>query len=543
MKVDYLLIGAGMAGLVLRRFLRNERTVLVDQNPGGYKIGESVVPEQFQHPELRALVPKIQALPSYSPKYGTTFVSDDSIASFPLPPSEAGVAMHVARPEVENLMIAEWGIPISREKVLEIDPKNHVVRTDRNTYEVERQIIDCSGPAMVVGSALRDVTSLWPVWATWGYWDVEEDDGARFWQSVALSGKKYLRYDALRRQVLEVKEIPGWSPGRTTILTKQGEGIWSWQIPLRGSSLVSFGVVSRGGPVSEELYREVVQFGHSANFKLRERVSDGSSIFNRRYSREGFARRCGTAATLDYILLADAYGFADPVYSVGTAVAVNKAIELAGLLNESGWTAPLCAEWCTDSEQQLTRAIEAFQFWYSGALLKSDAAANEVRDNFLLGTAFQAKTAEHYGRVLKDAGLKSGGFAHDAGDGVMWYGDSAIRTTRLVRQLLGTPEGTTVAGWTLVECGARPGGLQIRWGLQDMPELVMDVDLQQSRPCFMKAGRIGLSMNNIFDRPYPFNERVARLFDTVTGSVATREREWLAMVEPGVAPRSALPET
>src|SRR5262245_37299164 len=114
MKIEYLIIGAGQAGLVLKRFLTEGRSVLLDPNPGGYKIGESVVPEQFAHPVMQALVPKVRELPSYAPKLGTTFVCDDSVASFPLPPTEAALSMHVARSELEQLMARAWNTDITR---------------------------------------------------------------------------------------------------------------------------------------------------------------------------------------------------------------------------------------------------------------------------------------------------------------------------------------------------------------------------------------------------------------------------------------------
>lgn len=527
MKVDYLLIGAGMAGLVLRQLLTSDHMVLIDPNPGAYKIGESVVPEQFHHPVMRALLPAIEALPSYSPKYGTTFVSDDSVASFPLPPEEAGVAMHVARSELEQLMQRAWSIEVARERVLEVDVANRRVRTDRQTYEVERQIIDCSGPAMVLGTALGDVKSLWPVWATWGYFDVVANDDARFRDDIAARGRKYLRYDAVRRSVLESREIAGWSPSRTTILTREDDGLWTWQIPLFGSKRLSFGVVSRHGPITRERYREMAMTRHAPNYTLAERPEDGSSPFNRYHAREGFARRCGTAATLDYILLADAFGFADPVYSVGTAVAVNKAIELAEVLNGDGWNDALCRAWCADSEAQLTRAIAGFEFWYSGELLRSAEAANEVRDNFLLGTAFQAKTAQHYGALLRDAGLNRGEHRRelDPAYAVDWGSPEGGIVPEL-RALLDLAPAATLTGWSLVDARARTGGLQLRWSAPGKPELTMDVDFGPERPCFVRVDGASLSFMNLMDGPYPFDDRLARLFDAVAASVRARGDAW-----------------
>lgn len=68
--VDYLIISAGMAGTVLDHFLRAEpgRKVFVDPKPGGYKVGESVMPEHFLPPELAALLDEIRELPSFTPK-------------------------------------------------------------------------------------------------------------------------------------------------------------------------------------------------------------------------------------------------------------------------------------------------------------------------------------------------------------------------------------------------------------------------------------------------------------------------------------------
>ena len=85
-EVEHLIVGAGPAGLVLQRFLREPDTVLLDPSPFGYKIGESIIPEHFGHPLLAELLPALRAQPSYSPKYGTIFVADGCAASFPLSP-------------------------------------------------------------------------------------------------------------------------------------------------------------------------------------------------------------------------------------------------------------------------------------------------------------------------------------------------------------------------------------------------------------------------------------------------------------------------
>jgi hypothetical protein len=530
MKIDYLIIGAGQAGLVLKRFLTEGRSVLLDPNPGGYKIGESVVPEQFAHPVMRALVPRVRELPSFAPKFGTTFVCDDSVASFPLPPTEAALSMHVARSELEQLMAREWGTEITRERVVEIDLAKKTVRTDKQTYEVERQIIDCSGPAMVVGSALGEVSSLWPVYAAWGYFDVLSSSDDRFWEALRSHGKKYLRYDAPRRKIIPGSEIDGWSPSRATILTRLRDGVWTWQIPLFGSKLLSFGVVSRHAPISTDELLAIAAETRSANYTLAPRPQDGSSHYNRIYTREGFARRARVGATMDYILLADAFAFADPVYSVGTALAVNKAIELAGVLNGHGWTEERRAAWCETADDLLARAIKAFDFWYSGEVLSNDEAAAEVRDNFLVGNAFQVAAAQNYGGMVRDASLDRTPLRERDVSEIEWVDDAQKGP---FEALLGAGAGATLMGFRLSGAGQLSNGFKFRWESEGRPELTVVVIAggDPTAKAYKRSGGLAISFMNLKDRSYPFDAKVAALLDALLDRMGRREKEWLAMLE------------
>jgi hypothetical protein len=533
MKIDYLIIGAGQAGLVLKRFLTSGRSVLLDPNPGGYKIGESVVPEQFAHPVMSALIPKVRQLPSFAPKFGTTFVSADSVASFPLPPTEAALSMHVARSELEQLMAREWDTEITRERVVEIDLAKKTVRTDKQTYEVERQIIDCSGPAMVVGSALGEVSSLWPVYAAWGYFDVLSSSDDRFWDAIRRDGKKYLRYDAPRRKILPGTEIDGWSPSRTTILSRLRDGVWTWQIPLFDSKLLSFGVVSRHAPISSTELLSIAAEHCSENYDLAPRAPDNSSHYNRIYTRDGFARRARVGATMDYILLADAFAFADPVYSVGTALAVNKAIELASVLNGPGWTEERRAAWCETADDLLARAIKAFDFWYSGEVLSNDEAATEVRDNFLVGNAFQVAAAQNYGGMIRDASLDRTPLREREVSELDWVDDAQKGP---FEALLGIGAGGTLAGFRLAGAGQLSGGFKLRWEAEGRPDLTVVAAMggDPSAKAYKRAGGIAISFMNLKDRPYPFDAKVAALLDAVLDRMFRREKDWLAMLEKGM---------
>jgi len=191
-----------------------------------------------------------------------------------------------------------------------------------------------------------------------------------------------------------------WRPEQATNLTRAGDGTWLWQIPLFGARMLSAGLVSRHGEISvEELDRAVAQHGARC-YPLAPRPLDDSSVYNRLHARSGFARRAGRAATLDYILVGDSFMFVDPVYSVGTSIAVNKALELGTLLNRGPWDAETCAAFCRRYESLLQRRIAAFECWYSDARRDDDADTARVRRYFPEMTAFQAGITWQYAQVV-----------------------------------------------------------------------------------------------------------------------------------------------
>ena len=523
-ETDYLIIGAGQAGLTLARLLTAGSVTLLDPSAGGYKIGESIVPEQFQHPELKALLPAIHDLPSYTPKSGVTFVSADTVASFPLLPKNRRESMHVARAELERLMLEAWALPVRAERVRSIDPDAGRVITDGATYQVAKQIIDCSGAAMVVATALGEVESLRPVHATWAYFDVVSHDDARFRPAHTAAGRRVVHYDARRRQILPDLHLDGWSPSHTTTLTHVEPGTWCWQIPLFGGSRLSFGVVSRAAPVSEDRLLEIAEAFGSPCYELRRAAPDPNSPYGRVHHRSGFARRARRAASSAWILLGDAFSFADPVYSIGTALAVNRAIDVARQLNGGGWTDAACEGYCRGAEAMAARADEAFEFWYTGEVLTEDAAAAEVHDGFLVGRAFGPRSLEHYGGWLEAASLRSGRHRDDT----QRVDPQRAPVREPVVALLG---GAAVAGWHLDDARVCTDGLYLSWTRDDHPELIMLalVDPDDDMPHFKRVGAVGLSYMSRWTGAYAFDDAVAALFDAVADAMTPDVHPWVAL--------------
>jgi flavin-dependent dehydrogenase len=401
MKVDYVILGAGLSGLVLRRALdRRFTAVLIDPRPGSWKVGEANVPEMFASPALASLLRDVRRLPSFAAKNGSVFVGDDSVAVYPIV-SNPEAAVHVARDELEQLLLDAWRVPVVREAVREIDVEGRLVRTERAEYVAREQIIDCSGGAMLVAKALSDVKSLWPIHASWRYCDVERVDEEAFWAHLRDTRRPWLFIDIPRVSVLQGEAMrPRWRPHEPTHLTKVRDGEWLWQIPLFGARRLSVGLVSRHGPVDRAALDATIEHHRSRAYVLRARPTDGAGVYDRFHSVSGFARRAGRAAGSHYILVGDAFMFVDPIYSVGTSIAVNKALEVAALLNRGGWTSARCAAFCARYESLLRRRTAAFEHWYSESTREGDEGAARLRCRFPAMTAFQAGITAQYAKVV-----------------------------------------------------------------------------------------------------------------------------------------------
>lgn len=525
-QVEHLIIGAGVAGLTLRHLLGDRDVAVVDPAPGGYKIGESLIPELFRPEALRALIPRIKALPSYTIKYGTTFVAGGQMAFFPIGGPEIGEAMHIGRAELETAMAEAWEIEVHRASVDRIDWEDKVVHTSDGDYKVSGLVLDCSGPAMVVARSLEEVEPVRTVHATWSYYDIVEEHPERLDEALRSGRYAYSKYDPRHRQPIAAASAreDAEQIAASTYLALVEDGLWTWQIPLFGGKRLSFGVVSRDAPVSVERYREVVEQHAAVHFELRPRSEDGPTDFDRIHQRSGIARRAKRAADKDFILLADAYGFSDPVYSVGAGLAVSQAVEVARML-DAGWTEERCRAWNRHCEQTLERATRAFDYWYQGVVIEQADVAAHVQDVLIEGV-FREGISEHYGNAIDLASLDS---ERDPFE-VSWD-DERDHLEQAVVQL-GLDSDRALAGWTLTAARPCAGGLQLRWTHEVQPELVMLAQHDEARAhrCFQRAGAFALSYMQPFEGRYPITPDLRRLYDAFASRLEADSGDWLARV-------------
>lgn len=527
-EVDYLVIGGGVAGLTLCRFLASSDVVCLEPHPCRFKLGEAISPDHFDHPRLRDVATRARQLPSWAEKRGSIFVFDTCAAAYPA--SAHAPAMHIRRDELEAMLIEAWRPPLRRERAVAVDLERKLVRTDRTLYRVRHQILDCSGPSMFVARALNQVRRLWDVYCGWFYLDVEATDDGALERWLAATGRDLRVYDAKTGRDLSRPELGDWSPSRYTYLRNVRDGSWIWQIPLYGGREISFGLTSVHGRVTQDELRAALAAHLAPMYRARPKAQDGRTPHHRFHVRNHYALRAEVAATMDYVLLGDAYYFGDPIYATGTTTASADAIDVATALNGGGWTEAVCRAYNARKAEVIDRAVAVHYFspHNTTADLEREAAAVDGARQLRIHTVNYASIIAQT-KVALDTDRERGSMF-----------ESPFRTdpTELLAEVtehLGLDATRTLGPWTLrAASGTRAGGVELTWAAPGRPMLtVLLRPYAGVKDYYRRFGPMTLSYMNAFERPYPLDAAVEALFDALGSRLAAWAR-WAPAVAPAL---------
>src|SRR5437867_2097318 len=128
----------------------------------------------------------------------------------------------------------------------------------------------------------------------------------------------------------------GRDEGATLVLQTQGKQGWFWYIPLH-NNIVSVGVVAaydylfkdRPGRDHEAIYFEEVDRCPG----VKERIAPGRRVAPFRAAKE-YSYRSRRAAGDGWVLVGDAFGFLDPLYSSGVLLALRSGEMAADAITE-----------------------------------------------------------------------------------------------------------------------------------------------------------------------------------------------------------------
>jgi flavin-dependent dehydrogenase len=314
---DVIVIGGGPAGATVSTLIAQQgyQVELFERERfPRYHIGESLIPETYWVLERLGMLDKMKSS-HFIKKYSVQFVSPSGKHSAPFyfhdnKPHECSQTWQIRRSEFDVMMLknaADQGVGVHEgTRVLEVlfegDRAVGVLVRDEAGKQTEVRadvVVDASGQSsMLINKFQLRVP------------DAELNKGA-IW--TYFQG-------AYRDQ--------GKDEGATVVLSLRDKQGWFWYIPMH-DDLVSVGVVAdfdylfKGRQGNEATYAEEME----KCLTVKERVANAEQVAPVKATKD-YTYRASQAAGDGWVLVGDAFGFLDPLYSSGVLLAL-KSGELA----------------------------------------------------------------------------------------------------------------------------------------------------------------------------------------------------------------------
>jgi flavin-dependent dehydrogenase len=337
---DCVVMGGGPAGATTATLLAQHgyRVALFERSAvPRFHIGESLMPETYWPLQRLGMIEKLKAS-AFPRKFSVQFVSDAGKESVPFyffetNPHESSVTWQVWRADFDRMMLdnaREQGVEVhTATRVSEVlfDGEQAVgVRVARGAGATDCEVDDVASPA---GTAP-------PARGGNGEPAAADSRAVRARVVVDATGQSSLIAHRLRLHqpdarlrkssvwtyYRKARRDPGIDEGATLVLHVREKRGWFWYIPLPGD-IVSVGVVGdltyllqgRGAP--QQIFHEEVARCPA----VAERLEPGQQ-FGPYYVTKDFSYHSTHGAGPGWVLVGDALGFLDPIYSSGVFLAL-----------------------------------------------------------------------------------------------------------------------------------------------------------------------------------------------------------------------------
>jgi flavin-dependent dehydrogenase len=308
---DVLVIGGGPAGATVSTLLAQHgvKVELYERERfPRFHIGESLIPETYWVFQRLNMLDKMRASP-FIKKYSVQFVSATGRESAPFyfhdnKPHECSQTWQVIRSEFDMLMLdnaREHGVQVHQparvqEVIFDGDKAvgARVTREDGSRHEVHAKVVvDASGQSTMLQNRFK----------------------LRLWDPVLNKGAIWTYWKGAYRDT-------GKDEGATIVLQTANRRGWWWYIPQHDDT-ISVGVVApfddlfknRGS--HEQVYNEEVELCPA----VKKRIAMGQRATGY-FATKDYSYRSKEVAGNGWVLIGDAFGFLDPLYSSGVLLAL-----------------------------------------------------------------------------------------------------------------------------------------------------------------------------------------------------------------------------
>jgi flavin-dependent dehydrogenase len=310
--VDVIVIGGGPAGSTVSTLIAQQgyRVELFERERfPRFHIGESLIPETYWVLKRLNMLPKMQHS-HFVKKYSVQFVNASNRLSAPFyfwdnKPHECSQTWQVVRSEFDQMMLnnaREHGVEAHEgvrvvDVLFEEDRAVGVTIRDEKGQDRDvhaKVVVDASGQNALLQNRFK----------------------LRLWDPVLNKGAIWTYWEGAYRDT-------GRDEGATLVLQTADKQGWFWYIPQH-DNMVSVGVVapfdhlfSRNRISHERTYQTEVNRCPA----VKERVSIGRRVTGY-FATKDYSYRSKAVAGDGWVLVGDAFGFLDPLYSSGVLLAL-----------------------------------------------------------------------------------------------------------------------------------------------------------------------------------------------------------------------------
>jgi len=394
---DVIVIGGGPAGSAVASILAREgcKVVLFEKEKfPRHHIGESLMTDTYWTFQRMGFLEKLKAS-EFTQKYSVQFANQAGKESHPFyffeaVHNESAVTWQVTRAVFDKMLFehaSDQGADVHQgvtvKQVLFEGEKATGVEVEmpdglRHTFYA-KVIVDATGQSAMLSNKFR-------------------------WRVRDPKLKKAVLYSYFKGAHRE-KDLNG---GATLVLrTPKGSGGWFWYIPLE-DDITSVGIVAnpdyllhgRGQDLAK-IFEEEIQKTEAC----RWRVAEGERV-DKIYSILDYSYRSKKNAGNGFIIIGDAYGFLDPIYSSGVLLALKMAELAADAIHDAFRHDDFSAERLGQFQSKLDRGIESmrklvYAFYNDGfsfaQFLRKYPEHRVSIINLLIGDVFKDGVDEVYG--------------------------------------------------------------------------------------------------------------------------------------------------